>query len=159
KGGWKIKGASHRFRPDRQLTIATYGAANRRVTVYDPDGNVTRVIDPRQVKGANLVSTFIYDADNRVVSATDPAGDTTLTHYDPDGTVDKVTAPRHLVTVYGYDRANRQVTVKDPMNHIVTTDYDAAGEVHAVHDPRTVGGVVTDLMTLYTYDLDGRLKT
>ena len=119
--------------------------------VYDPAGNLLSVTDPD-----GRVTSYAYDARNRVDAMTDPAdqgtGRQTTYRYDPAGNLAGMTDPLGRTTTYTYDGDNRVATAEDPLSGVTTTTYDPAGEVTRVADP-------DGNATSYAYDADGRVKS
>jgi|GEM_PF-1592447 len=93
-------------------------------TAYDPNDNIIAVTDPN-----TNTTTYMYDADNRVISMVNAAGDTTLTQYDPVGNVMSQTLPNNDTVTNVYDALNRIITVYDEIGLITSTAYDPVGNV------------------------------
>ncbi len=98
---------------------------------YDPAGNLLKA-EAGDGKKVLSVTSYEYDALNRVVAVTDPAGGKTL---------------------YGYDRYSGRVSsITDPMGNRRTYCYDAAGELTEETD-------IKGNATRYTYDILGKLTS
>jgi len=98
-----------------------YDAAGNKTTVTDASGNVT---------------TFAYDADNRLIRQTDPLGHAATFAYDGVGLVTATTDRDGRLSTFQYDALNRvtgQTWYSDNsalathITQILTTSYDAAG--------------------------------
>ena len=98
---------------------------------YDPAGNLLKV-EAGDGKEVLSVTSYEYDALNRVVAVTDPAGGRTL---------------------YSYDRYSGRVSsITDPMGNRKSYCYDAAGELTEETD-------IKGNATRYTYDILGKLTS
>jgi len=91
------------------VTRYSYDANGNRLTLTEPNTNVT---------------SYVYDALNRLVSQTNAAGD---------------------LTAYTYDRVGNVTTTTDPNGNIITNTYDALDRVTRIDD--RIG-----LVGSYTYD-------
>jgi len=109
----------------------------------DPNGNLTKTIDPR---GKEVTHT--YDNRNRRIKSTKLTQETEW-EYDQAGNVTKVTRPDDTTEIKTYDSMNRVLTDKDPLNQITTFTYWASGHLKTVTDPKSQ-------VTQFEYDLSGR---
>jgi RHS repeat-associated protein len=164
-------------------TRYTYDVQNRLVAIedarggitraeYDAVGNLIRVADakPPPLTG---ITTYTYDAVNRLISETlpNPAPNTRTYTYDAVGNLISRTDPIGQTTNYTYDaldRLTRRSYPISPPDHfsfdaggrlrtaerggwLVTFDYDAADRlVHTTQNGRTIS---------YSYDVPGRTRT
>ena len=127
-------------------TAGPEGTASSRV--YDPNGNLTTM---REGAGTpdELVTTYQYDASDRLVVMDPPgAGQRSYTTW-PDGQQASFTNEAGAVWQYGVDDLGRLVTAADPLSNTTTFGYDAAGRLETLTDP--TGQVAT-----YAYDDAGR---
>ena len=124
--------------PDAQTNVRTeftYNAVGNRLTVKDPNGHVT---------------TFAYDALNRVVQKTDPLGNKWFYAYDAVGNQTSMMAANGKTTNYTYDSANQLTTIQYPSPDApVSFTYNALGQRVSMTD-----GLGT---TTWTYDNLGHL--
>jgi RHS repeat-associated protein len=99
--------------------------------VYDGEGNLTRVTDPRG-KSWN----YTYDSRDRRLSATDPLGNKTEWTYDAEG--NRLTEKRadNGVTTNVYDARNRVVQSTDPKNQVTRFTYDNGDNLITLTDAR-----------------------
>jgi RHS repeat-associated protein len=105
------------FQPDSDTNVRyefTYNAAGNRIAVEDPNGSVT---------------TYGYDALNRVVQKVDPLGNTWS---------------------YTYDLAGRRISTTDAKNQTIQYTYDAAGQLIGIDYPGTEPDVT------FSYTLTGQ---
>ncbi len=93
-------------------TEYTYDENGNRLTILDANGNLT---------------TFTYDALNRLVSEIDALDHTWTYAYDNAGNRVSTTDAKGATTNYVYDDANRLVTIDYPSGADVTFTYDNAG--------------------------------
>ncbi|MBY0458876.1 MAG: hypothetical protein K2V38_16180, partial [Gemmataceae bacterium] len=122
------------------------------VTQYDALGRVGSVTDPR-----HGVTTYGYDANNRIISVASPEG-TVRYAYDPQTGARVETSTDSTTTRYGYDTAGRLVTVTTVKRNgvtlatpeVVTYGYDTIGNRTSLARPNGV-------TTTYTYDVLDRL--
>ncbi len=126
-----------------------------RTTIYNYDANGIDPLEIRQVNGqtTDLLKTYTYNSQHKMLTATDAAGQTiTFTYnpagqlltattapragitenrttnyaYDANGLLQSVTVPATgATTTYSYDGYARLRTVTDSEGYVVTTDYDA----------------------------------
>jgi RHS repeat-associated protein len=141
---------------DDAVTRFTYDAQSNRLTMVEPNGNMT---------------SYAYDALNRQVQMTNAAGDVMMTSYDPVSNVKTVTAPNLNVTIYTYDALDRRTRVDDSVGLVATYTYDAVGNRLTEKDGNGNGTTntydtiyritdVTDALgksTHYDYDAVGNL--
>lgn len=105
---------SRRLYPDGSEVSFTYTPTGRRATVTDARG----------------VTSYTYDARDRLLSETYPDGRRLDYTYDAAGNRTSLTATvgaSALVTSYTYDALNRLETVTDPDGGVYTHGYDAVG--------------------------------
>jgi RHS repeat-associated protein len=100
---------------------------------YDPAGNRT------QMNRAGAVTTYTYDADDRLITAASVAGSVTST-YDNNGNL-KTANDGSNTASYGYDAENRLLTAVEPSGTISYT-YDADG----MRASKTAGGLTTTFL-------------
>ena len=138
-------------------TTETDPLAHSQTAVYDAVGNLLQSLDPR-----GAVSSYSYDAANRMTSASYPEG---LVTYAYDGAGHRIRmSDEGGTTTWAYDGAgrlleNKRVTKEyqppgggEPIPGITTVtryEYDAAGNLRRQVDPD--GGSVT-----YSYDAANR---
>lgn len=88
---------------------------------YDPNGNRLTIMD-----GNGHVTTFAYDALNRLTSETDPLNHTWTYTYDAVGNRTSLIDANGATTTYVYDNANRLTNIDYPGTSIdVSFAYDA----------------------------------
>ncbi|MSU59998.1 MAG: PEP-CTERM sorting domain-containing protein [Pedosphaera sp.] len=117
-------------------------------TAYDPVGNRVAATDPN-----GNVTTYAYDALNRLTNSVNPAGDTTSQTYDGVGNQIITTSPNGNITTSIYDSLNRRIASTDAGGLIATNVYDSGGN-------RTQTSDALGHTTTYTYDaLDRRTAT
>ncbi len=122
---------------------------------YTVDGNGNRLSETRTraLPGGGsetLVTTFRYDAAERLLETVWPLGGTTKTVYDELGQPLETVDPLGRRTIYTYDELGRPVAIQHPDGTSESRAYDAEGRLLARTDR---GGRVTT----YVYDAAGRL--
>ncbi len=98
--------------------------------VYDDAGNVLTVASNIDSQNQSITS-YEYDAMNRLV---------------------KVTSPKNEITEYSYSPIGELLEIKDPNGKITTFEYDLKGQLISKTDP-------TGSVWRMTYDLNGNLLT
>ncbi len=139
---------------NRQITQYQYNQANRVTAItyptdtvryqYDAVGNRTVMTD------ALGVSTFRYDALNRLVGHTNPLGQIITNTYDAYGNVIALRYPDGKIVTTTYDAVNRPNTVLDWNAQTTTYLYDPAGRLITSTLPN-------GLQTVNAYDNANRL--
>ncbi|MCP4548086.1 MAG: RHS repeat-associated core domain-containing protein, partial [bacterium] len=149
-----------------QTTSSTYNSQGHQLTATNPLGNVTTFTNDangnRRTESRNrtlpsgstekLVTTFTYDALDRVIQTTAPDGSTTSTGYDVLGKVLSRTAAVGRITTMTYDLMGRLTETTFPDNTTQSHTYDAEGRVLTQTDR-------AGRETRFTYDAAGRLLT
>ena len=131
----------------RPITTTGYNTFGEVAEAQDPNGNTT---------------TYVYDADGRVVSqalppytppgASSPVSGTTVTAYNTLGQVTTSTDPLGNVTHYAYDQLGHRTSQTDPGGGVTSSSYDPVGEALSVTGP-------TGAQATSTYDYLGRQVT
>jgi len=148
---------------------------------YDAAGNI---VSTTYANGSSDSAT--YNTQGHLVSRTDQLGETTNYRYDTQGDATAVALPTLTTSgspirpeyQYGYDKYGNRVSVTGPLGAVTSFGFDALG--HQIADTLPpVSGQVTltatatynDLgqlatsadykgqITVYTYDVEGRVKT
>jgi RHS repeat-associated protein len=136
----------------------TYTATGKPATSTDEDGRVTsytydaldRLVTTTHPDGTTETQT--YDAENHRTSSTDAAGNTTLYNYDAVGHLVRTTYADGSSTATAYDGAGQAIETIDARGNLQWTSYDAAGRRI---DTTDASGAVTK----YGYDAAGNLVT
>ena len=110
-----------------RLTQEGFSSRHRHVVHLHGNGQRETVTDGRGV------TTYEYDARDRLLSRTDPDGSADLLHLrrrrqSHVGHTDVIGNPTRTTT-YTFDELNRQQTVTDPEGGVTTYFYDAAGRL------------------------------
>ena len=93
------------------------------------------VIERTAANGNGHLTTFAYDALNRLVSESDPLGNTTSYGYDAVGNRVSLLDAAGFITTFSYDAANRLVGIDYPEPDVdVSFTFDAAGNRNAMQD-------------------------
>ena len=149
---------------DAAGNVTTYGN-------YNADGSPLSITDPNGV-----VTSFTYDARQRVLSRSSAGEITTYTYY-PTGLLQTVTLPDGSTTSYTYDGAHRLTKVTDSAGNSEVFTLDGMGNRTSIatFDPQnvlattqsrvynslsqlaqTIGAAGTSAVTTsYSYDADG----
>jgi RHS repeat-associated protein len=123
------------------IRSTTYTATGKRATDTDEIGRVTtytydaldRLVTTTRPDGTTQTQT--YDAENHRISSTDAAGNTTLYAYDPVGRLIRTTSADGSSTNVTYDAAGHPTQTVDELGHVRWTSYDAAGRAVGTTDP------------------------
>jgi RHS repeat-associated protein len=118
-----------------QVTQYDYDNRNRKASMTDPNGNVT---------------TYRYDALDRLIEETDPENKKTSYTYDSHGNVLSITDGSGVRTSYEYDALHRKVRQYDELDNHWSWQYDKLGNLTEHTDAK--GNA-----TRYEYDLLNRL--
>ena len=122
-----------------------YGVTTQLNYEYDPQGNLTAVID-----ALNQTTRYTYDALNRQLTLTDPANGVTRFGYNALDQLTQVTDPNNIATQYSYDALN-DLTQQTSLDSGTTQNtYDEAGNLSNRTDAK--GQTAS-----YTYDALNRL--
>jgi RHS repeat-associated protein len=139
---------------NRLVTRFEFDKANRLTAVfyptdtirygYDAVGNRTVMTD------AIGVTTFRYDALNRLTSHTDALSQTVGNVYYADGSIRELHYPDGKVVTYTYNANNWLTGVRDWSGRVITYTYDRVGRVITQELPNQI-------VTTYRYDDANRL--
>ena len=141
---------------DGTRETAVYDEFGNAASVTDRAGRTTRLTynDAGQVTreeyADGTVVTYRYDARGRLVEAADPAGVTTFA-YDAADRLTRVDYPTGRWVAYAYDTAGRRTRIDTSAGGVTNYRYDAAGRLAELTDG------AGDRVVLYTYDTAGRL--
>lgn len=114
-------------------------------TTYDAEGNKLTYTDRN-----GQVTTYEYDALNRLVNTIHPDNTSHSVEYDAAGRVTKEVDENGHITTYTYDKAGRRLSVTDALDNVTSFEYDANGNLTKETD-------ALGRETSYTYDeLDRR---
>jgi RHS repeat-associated protein len=121
--------------------LTRVGASNQTTRYeYDPDGNLTKLIDPRSGATVNA-----YDGLNRLKQSTDALNGVTKMAYNLRDQVTSVTDPRLHATTYAVNGFGFVTSTTSPDSGTTSFTYDLAGNVKSRTDARKI-------VTNYTYD-------
>lgn len=155
----EIQAVTHRFNlaTGSTATAPSVTADGRDVVTsytYDKDGRLLTTTDAE-----NGVTTVTYTAFGEVATETDPFGTSTTIQttnsYDRRGllktrVVDSASGGKAITTNYGYDAFGRQISLTNALSKVSSATYDRDGRLKSKTDP--LGNV-----TSYTYDKRGNL--
>ena len=135
-----------------RTTTYTYDNVGNRLTVTQPDGNVSGA------QSGSYTTTKTYDNGNEVLSSTDATGGKTTYSYDDVGNQLTVTDPvknaitgnTTATTTTAYDIDHEPTSVTDAAGKSTSTTYDLDGTKLSTTDQN--GNT-----TLYSYDQNGQL--
>lgn len=119
------------------VTEYTYDAVGNQIAVTDTLGHIT---------------TYSYDANNRLLQTIDPANNVTSNTYDSMGRLLTTTDPLQRVTTYNYDETGRLASTVNPLGGMTSSLYNLDGNLAGTIDP--LGRI-----TSFTYDSLNRLIT
>lgn len=132
--------------PSGYLTQWSYDNVDHVSSLTDARGNVTNFdfydnelpwkITRYENDGTPRVTSFEYDAANRLWKTTKPRGGVETRLYWPDGQLKSVDSPEGRLTSYGYDNAGRLTTKVEPNGN-------------------AAGATASDWTWTYTYDNSG----
>ena len=147
-------------------TKYTYDSKGNQLTEEDPLGNITR---------------YTYGDKSRVLTETDALGRTTTYTYDGRGNLSSTKDADNKVITYDYDDIGQLKSVKDANGKVTKFEYTKYGDVRQVTDVLNnvtdyvynrngdklsekrymtlANGQVRELLTTWTYDNDGQMKT
>ena len=145
-------------------------------TVYDANGNVTKITETYSGVTGTRVTTKSYDNFDRLILVTDAFGKALQYQYDANGNRTLLLDPDSKATKYTYDALNRVSTVTNgsgtatyaydrsslltqtgyPNGAVEATTYDLAKRVLTVKN--TEGASIVSSYQ-YTYDLNGNRQT
>ncbi len=115
------------YRQTRKVT----SAQTRLITVYDTQGNLKEVLDP---KGNG--SLFEYDDRGNLISAADKAGKWTIFKYDDNDNLLEITDPMQNKTVFEYDPKGNITKIIDAAGKETAFTYNTHGQPETITDPR-----------------------
>ncbi len=135
------------YYPDDQLQRIDYQQDGTFVEyTYDPNNNRTSMSDHLGL------TTWDYDALNRVTRAIDPFNRALNYSYDPAGNRTSLTYPDGNVAAYTYFKNNWLKTLEAPGGYLTSYERDHVGNVLHITNPN-------DTVTDITYDTADRVLT
>ena len=120
---------------------------------YDTNGNRTQSTTLRTLADGtveSLVTSYVYDAENRLVQTTLPDGAVSTTEYNTFGQQGKTTDALGRETTYAYDDRGNMVATTYPDGTTSSMTYD-------VENRNTSGTDRNGVTTYYVYDALGRM--
>jgi len=161
------------------VSKTTYSYSGNQTTVIDPAGSLTgaagkwktfttdalgnliSVTEPDPIGGANLVTSYVYNAANQFVSVSMPrsTGTQTRTFTWNGPSLASATNPENGTVSYTYDAAFRPLTRTDAKGQQTQYSYDPYGRISETrHDipvpPNNVLQEQTNQRVDYSYDTD-----
>ncbi|MBX3306825.1 MAG: RHS repeat protein [Nitrospira sp.] len=149
--------------------MTTTDLLNRTTTLtYDSAGNVATSKD-----ALDRITSFEYDAKNRLKKVIDPLLGETVYTYDGNGNLLTVKDAKNQTTTFAYDSRNRLISTTDPLGKVETYEYDGNDNLTKRHMPKgddilfaynAVNELLSktlpgNLVTSYTYSAVGNLLT
>ncbi|MCP3994623.1 MAG: hypothetical protein GY722_06090, partial [bacterium] len=111
---------------ERDVRTAADGSVQTLVTSYVFDA-LDRIVSTTYPDGA--VQSSEFDAARNLVSRADPLGQTTTFAYEPTGRLSSVTYPDSKTEKPSYDAAGRLTSQEDRQGRLTAFSYDAAGRL------------------------------
>ncbi|NJL63047.1 MAG: hypothetical protein HC903_15945, partial [Methylacidiphilales bacterium] len=147
-------------------TKSTYDSRNNKLTETDALGNITY---------------YTYGDKSRLLTVTDSLGRTTTNKYDGSGNLTSTIDATGKISIYDYDISGQLKSVKDASGKLTSFEYTKYGDVNKVVDALgnvtgyiynrkgdklsekrymiLANGQVRELLTQWTYDSKGQMKT
>ena len=126
--------------PLGRVTTVDYNAQGQPTSITDPIGN-----PPTKIQ----YYTSGYSTSD-LEWVTDPIGNKTTYVTDADGRVLSVTSPLNETTQYSYDAIDDVLQITDPLNNVTCNTYDLIGELASTTPPRGVSGNCSNINSAYT---------
>ena len=120
---------------------------------YDANGNRTQSTTLRTLADGtveSLITSYVYDAENRLIETTLPDGAVSTTEYNTFGQQGKTTDALGRETTYAYDDRGNMVATTYPDGTTSSMTYD-------VENRNTSGTDRNGVTTYYVYDALGRM--
>lgn len=136
---------------DHLSTITDANNVIEETRTYSSGGKIATIKDAR-----NNVTTFGYDAKNRLNKLTYPDATYEEWTFDNNGNTTNLRTRAGVNVVFTYDNLNRVATKKAGTEPTITYTYDLAGRLLTVSTPVVAGNPSTGTYT-FGYDTAGRL--
>jgi YD repeat-containing protein len=98
------------------------------------------------------MTTYTFDALNRVTVTTNPSGKTQTVSYDNAGNVFSQTNEANQTTTFTYDAVNRQTSKTDALDGVTAYGYDTVGNLLTLTEPG-------NMVTTYIHDAANRVTS
>lgn len=125
-------------------------AAPNTLYTYDALNRLTAVTQKRTlVPGSDVVTGYVYDAQDDLTGVTDPNGNVTTNVFDDFGRMQKQVSPVTGTTTYAFDAAGNLLTSVDANGAATTRTYDLANRLLTATSSRA--GLSTESV-VWAYD-------
>jgi RHS repeat-associated protein len=140
---------TNKYDSANHLLEATYSDGKTHAVTYEYSSNGDRV----KMTDGTGVTTYQYDALDRLTETKDGHGNTAGYEYDLANEVSKITYPNAKAVTQTYDGAGRLKTVTDWLGHATKLAYDANSNLTATTFP---SGTTNE--DVYSYDTTDEMK-
>ncbi|WP_371397596.1 polymorphic toxin-type HINT domain-containing protein [Fretibacter rubidus] len=130
-----VNDAAGRLKHKFEYNVGTSGSRNQTNYAYDGLGNLTQVVDTRNVHAyatANQTTNFTHDKRGNVLTQTNAEGGVSSFTYNGFGQVKTSTDPNGNTTTNSYNRAGELTRTTDALGYHTDFTYTAFGEQRTV---------------------------
>ena len=151
--------------PNGRTTEWTYDGNGNQLTKKDELGNITRWSYNQwgqmltETDPLGQATSYFYDSRGNLMSSKDAADNETEYRYDGRGNLRFLIDAADNETEFRYDAFGNVEVVKDALGNEVSFSYNLNGDRTSETRTVTTPQGIEELVTVWTYDDEGRLKT